>query len=251
MFQSWQITIAFLLILPFLLTLLEKFFILKLRGHLGEKKVKRILDLLPKEDYKVFNDILINSENGLTQIDHVLISIYGVFVIETKNMKGKIYGSPVTNEWTKYSSGRKVVFKNPIHQNYGHAKAIQTLLQIDASKIINLVVLAGSAELQFEGGEQVAYIRDLRDFVLSHKTELFTPAQLDELSYMLGEANLKTSKSRHEHMQQKRKKAKEKAEKNDALICPRCNGKLVLRHGKYGEFYGCSNFPQCKYTKNV
>ncbi len=39
-----------------------------------------------------------------------------------------------------------------------------------------------------------------------------------------------------------------KEEKNDEKICPKCGGKLVARKGQYGEFYGCSNFPKCRYT---
>lgn len=32
--------------------------------------------------------------------------------------------------------------------------------------------------------------------------------------------------------------------------CPKCGGNLILKNGKYGSFYGCSNYPNCKYTKN-
>ena len=30
--------------------------------------------------------------------------------------------------------------------------------------------------------------------------------------------------------------------------CPKCNSELVARKGKHGDFFGCSNFPKCKYT---
>ncbi|MCG7333672.1 topoisomerase DNA-binding C4 zinc finger domain-containing protein [Sporosarcina sp. ACRSM] len=33
--------------------------------------------------------------------------------------------------------------------------------------------------------------------------------------------------------------------------CPKCNGKLTLKTGRYGKFYGCSNYPACRYTENV
>lgn len=35
------------------------------------------------------------------------------------------------------------------------------------------------------------------------------------------------------------------------LICPKCRGELIRREGRYGSFYGCSNFPSCRYTKNI
>lgn len=34
-------------------------------------------------------------------------------------------------------------------------------------------------------------------------------------------------------------------------VCPVCSGELVKRNGKFGEFYGCSNFPRCRYTRNA
>jgi len=33
--------------------------------------------------------------------------------------------------------------------------------------------------------------------------------------------------------------------------CPKCNGYLIERSGKFGQFYGCSNYPKCQYTKNI
>ena len=33
--------------------------------------------------------------------------------------------------------------------------------------------------------------------------------------------------------------------------CPECGSELVLRKGRYGEFIACSNFPKCKYSRNV
>lgn len=37
----------------------------------------------------------------------------------------------------------------------------------------------------------------------------------------------------------------------DPTVCPRCGGKLVVRHGKYGTFMGCSNYPKCRYTREI
>ncbi|BBF41577.1 hypothetical protein lbkm_0257 [Lachnospiraceae bacterium KM106-2] len=35
------------------------------------------------------------------------------------------------------------------------------------------------------------------------------------------------------------------------LHCPICQSPLVVRNGKFGEFYGCTNYPNCSYTKNI
>ncbi len=124
MIGTWANTIVVWTVVA-ILAILSAFFVPKIRGVLGERSVKRILSHLPEESYHVLNDIMVNGNYGLTQIDHVVVSKYGIFVIETKNMKGKIYGGERSAEWTKYSKGRKLSFKNPVHQNYGHIKAIE------------------------------------------------------------------------------------------------------------------------------
>ena len=63
----------------------------KYKGAIGESRVARQLDKLKDEEYKVFNDVLIRTGRGSSQIDHIVISIYGIFVIETKNYSGWIH----------------------------------------------------------------------------------------------------------------------------------------------------------------
>lgn len=38
---------------------------------------------------------------------------------------------------------------------------------------------------------------------------------------------------------------------SSGLICPECGGQLIVRSGKYNDFLGCSNFPQCKLTHSL
>ncbi|MEC2745716.1 nuclease-related domain-containing protein, partial [Bacillus cereus] len=66
----------------------------KWKGKAGEKLVKRILSKLDSQSYCVLHDVTVNTEYGdTTQIDHIVIAETGVFVIETKNYEGWIYGS--------------------------------------------------------------------------------------------------------------------------------------------------------------
>ena len=59
----------------------------KRKGAVGERRVARILNRLPKTEYKVLHDVMLSVPNDCTtQIDHVIISMYGIFVIETKNI---------------------------------------------------------------------------------------------------------------------------------------------------------------------
>ena len=100
----------------------------KRKGKRGEKAVKKSLDNLPEDQYQILNNILLDSDNGTSQIDHIVISVYGIFVIETKNYTGVIYGSEHSSKWTQYINGNKYSFQNPIHQNYGHIKTVESFL---------------------------------------------------------------------------------------------------------------------------
>lgn len=97
----------------------------KIKGIIGEKIVASKLSKLPEQQYRVLNDIMLRTEYGTTQIDHIVISIYGIFVIETKNYKGWITGSEYGEYWTKNMYGKKYTFRNPLKQNYAHVKALE------------------------------------------------------------------------------------------------------------------------------
>lgn len=119
----------FLKFAPFLIIIiLIKLFLPKLKGMLGEKRVNSSLSKLPHEKYEILNDIMIRNGKGTTQIDHIVISEYGIFVIETKNYDGLIYGREKDRMWTQViNKNAKFRFMNPLRQNYGHVKALQEL----------------------------------------------------------------------------------------------------------------------------
>ena len=80
-------TALFILVIAFSLLLLfvRKPLISFYKGKAGELRVKWKLLLLPSDQYKVINNLLISSRGQTSQIDHVVVSEYGIFVIETKN----------------------------------------------------------------------------------------------------------------------------------------------------------------------
>ena len=112
----------------------------KVKGIIGEKKVSVVLATLPNSDYIILNDVMLPTEKGSTQIDHIVVSLYGIFVIETKNYKGWITGSSYAEQWTKNMYGKKYKFYNPIRQNYGHIKNLSTILGLSEEKFISLLL---------------------------------------------------------------------------------------------------------------
>ncbi|MBR2250389.1 MAG: NERD domain-containing protein [Prevotella sp.] len=76
------------------------------QGDYGELRVSRILSQLP-DGYHVFNDVYLEIKGRSSQIDHVVVSQYGVFIIETKNYSGAVYGSENAENWTQYLNGER------------------------------------------------------------------------------------------------------------------------------------------------
>lgn len=96
---------------------------------------------LDQSIYFELNNVTIPTPNGTTQIDHIIVSRYGIFVIEAKNMKGWIFGSEKATEWTQpLPGGRKFKFQNPLRQNYRHTKCLSDFLGMEHNKFHSLVM---------------------------------------------------------------------------------------------------------------
>ena len=96
-----------------------------LSGWIGEKTTAFGMWLsLDSNIYRRFHNIIIPTNNGTTQIDHIIVSPFGLFVIETKNYKGWIFGSEKQSKWTQSLYGKKYTFQNPLRQNYKHQLAL-------------------------------------------------------------------------------------------------------------------------------
>ena len=72
----------------------------KQKGKRGEMRLSAILSKL-SDEYTILNDLVFRTEKGTTQIDHIVVSKYGIFTIETKNYRGEIYGDDNRKEWTQ------------------------------------------------------------------------------------------------------------------------------------------------------
>ncbi len=221
------------------------------KGRIGEHRVAHILGRLPKDRYQVINDLLLRTSSGsTTQIDHVVISQYGIFVIETKFYKGWIYGGENSEFWTQNIYGNKYTLRNPILQNAGHVRVLRQMLK-DYGDIpfIPIVAFSRQATLGVSSGTPVIYWNQIRKVIGQFKEKRIAPDALTGIYNKLIESNIPDSKeSRREHIRNVRSYEDRRNIAVASGKCPRCGGNLVLRHGKYGSFYGCSNYPRCKFT---
>lgn len=228
------------------------------KGMLGERHVKNILSALNPAEYSLLNDLYIPKEHGqTTQVDHLLVSQKGIFVIETKNYKGWITGSEHSQYWTQTNYKRKDKLYNPIWQNSGHIKALQEYLgDISADiPIYSIIVFGKEATLKFKEPFKKAYVvksKDLNQTIHSISgPDTLSNFKQEKIKQHLITLDLKDKKLRNEvkkkHVQDIKKDMKAKKEMVSGNICPRCGNPLVSRQGKRGPFKGCSSYPKCRF----
>jgi hypothetical protein len=221
-----------------------------LKGWYGEKKTAFWLSLLlSAKRYHIFNNLIIPSSNGTAQIDHLIISKYGVFIIETKNKKGWIFGSSDNKTWTQVIYKRKYSFQNPLFQTYRQKNVLANFLGISKNSIHTVVKFAGNSSFKTSMPRNVMryglarYIKSFDETLLS---EILINSMVDILTHhrkhstLNKRAHLKSLKERH----------------NSRNKCPKCGGKLVMRIARKAlntnsKFYGCSNFPNCRFTRDL
>lgn len=237
-----------IVILPVaLIVLLWK--LLPSKGTMGEKRVAQILKKLPEDRYKVINNLLIQNNGYTTQIDHIVISVYGIFVIETKTYQGWIYGGENSDFWTQNIYGHKYQLRNPIHQNYGHIKSIKNILhEYPGLPYISIVAFSRQASLGVSSNTPVIYWNQILPVIYQFENRVLTERQVEMLANLLTASNLDSKETRKEHIKTVRSNIQKRKETINSGKCPRCGGTLVRRQGKYGSFYGCSNYPKCRYT---
>lgn len=222
----------------------------KFRGMLGEHTVAYYLNKLP-EDYYLWNDIVLQQNGYSVQIDHVVISIYGIFVIETKNYTGNIIGNDDCDQWTKNVYGYKYHFGNPIKQNHSHVNALRKLFSMPEHFFIPIVVFLPGANLHCNTRGIILYASQLLDEIYKHKTQVITLDDVKRLSTILNAETIETKDTRKEHLNKVYERINKKNDLISKGICPNCGGHLVERRGRYGVFLGCSNYPKCKFCKPI
>ncbi|QFQ77032.1 NERD domain-containing protein [Vibrio harveyi] len=223
-----------------------------LKGVFGEFLVNRLLSKLPESDYTLIKDVTLPTNDGTTQVDHIVVSRYGIFVVETKNMKGWIFGSARQKQWTQKIYRHSSKFQNPLHQNYKHIKALETLLGCSEEHLHSVIVFIGDSTFKTEMPPNVTYARGSIRYIQQFNDVVFSDKDYARLTESINRLKLKRgviTDLKH------RKHVKEVvASKVSSNECPRCGSEMVLRETKRGEnigkqFWGCSTFPKCRVVK--
>jgi len=151
----------------------------------GEQLVNNILaNNFPNEDYHLLKNITLPIVGGTTQIDHLLISTQGVFVIETKGLSNWIFGSEKQARWTQKTFSGKYKFQNPLHQNYKHIKELERYFDfLPENTFKSVIVFSGNAEFKSKMPENVLYLRDLTAYLNTFQANIIS---LNRVFYIIG-----------------------------------------------------------------
>jgi hypothetical protein len=244
---------------------------------MGEFQVNLLIQLfLPKVKYHLIKNVTIPTEDGTTQIDHIVVSKYGIFIIETKNMKGWIFGKPSQKQWTQKIFKQSFKFQNPLHQNYKHIKTLESYLDVDPNSLHSVIIFIGDSTFKTEMPDNVTYARAGIEYIKSKRHEYFSNTQalgqvikIENLALERGRA---TNKAHIAHIKEKKAQvinvkvttapvsnlvtSKEPVtaiikETEKKKACPKCGSLLTLRKAKRGKnrgnkFWGCTSYPKCK-----
>ena len=243
-------------------------------GRRGEYDTYRYLRSLDGYKKFLFNCYIPKEDGTMTEVDVILLHESGIYVLESKNYSGWIFGTETQKQWTQtLATGkgktRKEHFLNPIIQNKVHLKWLQTYLKdFDNLTLYSYIVFSIRCELKnitLTSGNHFVVKRDnlleavsrnaaasnvrmTKSLIDEVYKKLYPLTQVDEAKKTL---HIEQIKNRYEHPATIRNNSESQDRK-----CPQCGGELVLRVAKKGDFagnkfYGCSNYPKCKYVQNI
>lgn len=235
--------------------------------------------MLDSSTYRELNNVTIPTPDGTTQIDHILVSRYGIFVIEAKNMNGWIFGNEKYSEWTQSFPGGKFKFQNPLRQNYRHTKCLSKFLGVEHDKFHSVVMFWGESTFKTKMPENVLD-KGYSSYIKSKTNVLFSDTEVDELVEAIKTGKLpRTWATRKQHIASlKERHSKPKAQFTNTNspkpriqptdikppkpeiqpvasepkkpICPLCSSSMIQQSIKRGanagkEFWECTRFPTC------
>jgi hypothetical protein len=175
----------------------------------GEARLSRALATrFVAPDFHLLNHVTLLVDGETTQIDHVLVSRFGVFVIETKDYKGWIFAGATDRNWTQVLYRSKFKFQNPIRQNYKHVHAIRALLDfLPPDAIRSVVVFTGDATFRTNMPDGVYTFAGCLDYLESQTEEAMSVNRVQFCVGRLETARLSITKATDvEHVERLRRR---------------------------------------------
>ncbi|MEQ6473663.1 NERD domain-containing protein [Comamonas sp. wu1-DMT] len=169
----------------------------RFKGWRGERAVQAAIrrQLNPLIYVDMHNVTLPTADGGSTQIDHLIFSPYGLFVLETKNYQGWIFGTEKQREWTQQIFRKRSRFQNPLRQNYKHVKTLQSLLDIAPEHLHSVIAFVGDCEFKTEMPAHVTRGLGFVGHIQSFAEPVWSPEQMQALLDKLEELRLQPDRA--------------------------------------------------------
>ncbi len=172
------------------------------KGRSGERFISNRLHELNPAYYKILDDIMLpsNGKSRTTQIDHIVVSNYGIFCIETKAFQGWVFGNANQKYWRQVIYKHKQRFYNPLWQNFAHIKAIESLIGSRLKKpIVSLIIFSDADKLNISGTDSVGYRRKIIKKIINYDEVIYSDIERDEIYDLLLNSNITDDKLRDLH----------------------------------------------------
>lgn len=241
-------------------------------GHFGEYLIEYALNSLPGYSKQLCN-VYLPYKGRTSEVDVIMLHETGIYVFESKNYSGWIFGNESGQYWTQFlNKNTKNRFYNPILQNKTHIRALKQYLRLDdQTRILSYIVFSQRCELKkiCEKSENTIVIRrpDMLKSIragIKDQTSVFSKDHIDLMYEELLPLTDITAEEKVSHIDNIQN-IKDKAQKEEtpkqpnkttSILCPRCGSTMILRTASKGpnkgkKFYGCSNFPKCRAIINV
>ena len=204
---------------------------------------------LRSPEYHHFYQVVIPTSRGSSEIDHLVVSPYGVFVVELKDRSGWILGNAADAQWTAVHFRDQYRFQNPIHQNFGHLKALEEFLRLERRLMFGVVVFRGDFEFKTPVPDGVL-CHQYKAWIAGHREVVMDAASVSRCVELLRTKAGYGRAAAREHVRGIR------ARYASDTVCPKCGGELRVRTQRRGDrpgshFLGCSRYPACKFTRNL
>jgi len=165
-----------------------------IRRWWGALRVRKLLELeLPGSHYAILQDITLPSHKEAVQIDHLVISAYGIFVIKHIDFGGQISGKPGDSFWTRTTRRREQAFRNPLFDCVGAVNALKSLLGLDASMFQFVLVFSSNVSFGNPMPTNVTKLDGLPLFIEGRDRLLI---DFDEIPKLAGQVRREKSRSR-------------------------------------------------------
>lgn len=248
------------------------------KGKFGEFSIYKLLKSLKGHKRFLFNCYLPKSNGETTEADVILLHESGIYVFESKNYSGWIFGSESQQYWTQVLPAQKgqsikIPFFNPLIQNKVHLRWLQAFLGNPILPFYSYIVFSDDCTLKdirlTTTDHEVLVLRKLPSAVqqnAAHAGKRLLPEQIDDLYDALYPLTQVNEAQKHAHIETVHKKQLEWAPPEASTLkgaktlpekkCPLCGGTLVMRTASKGKwkgksFLGCSNYPSCQYLEDI